>query len=90
MLIHRGLCVLFNGASLLVDRSAGEDDIDDLPLPRAGPPTDLLGGTIAAGGENNGGTAAGQQALLVDPMAWRKYCSLTELYGFLGARLPAT
>ncbi len=39
------------------------------------------------GGAQHGSTAAGSggAAQLVDGMAWRKYCALVALYGFVGA-----
>lgn len=83
---------MFNGASLLVDRAA-DGDLDDIPR-AAAPPNDIF----SSGGPTTGTTLNGRSAgshggalsdgpeSLVDPMAWRKYSSLVELYGFLGAR----
>ena len=145
----RGMCVLFNGASLLLDRAAeGEDadipagallpkDLFSSPEPAAAEDTSgTHSGTAAAapadrGGSGNEGSSSrgdgvatddgstghsphapatgssrfsgGKEAAetveaaeaaasdqLVDAMAWRKYCSLAELYGFLGEECKAS
>ena len=78
--------MLFNGASLLVDRLAAGDAADlppvhgvDGALARSG-----VGGGKGAGGTGGAVCTGDRPGSLVDAMAWRKYSSLVELYGFLG------